>query len=251
MNKLMNGLGTIVLALSAGCAVPQPVEGPRAPQKLDNVAINAFEEQYRTMRADNKISPVEARRIAEGYNILKSAELVEGANPDTVQHRNRVRDNLYGSGFNEVFNNMDIYVVLSGMASEELKNGPANIGAVRKVYVGKGIDVAGKLTEDKRIELYQKAREQWNPLPVTSGHVLAGGGRIVGWECCLVEIKKDIMEQIIGKGVGVDGPGQKRVSDELWKQVTDGDKSNGEMKRYFITAVGPMGYNVPAAPAEK
>lgn len=246
---------TGLTALMAACSTQKAPE--KGPETLNEQTIIAFEDAYRGMDADGKRSRAEAKQIYTTRDILNKTPLDKKADAVAKEHLGRAQK-TYNGGANDVFSNMDVYFIAGGVSSSEMgfENAPENFGAVRAVYVGKGSAVAEYVSVAQRDELVSKARDAWAAYKVTQGHVKAGGGRVQDWEYSTVEVSQAVANAIVGNsiktsdGIGASVPGQMRITKEVWAKYTDGKDANGEMKKFYLSAIMPSSYELPKVEAK-
>lgn len=252
-------LATIILGLGLASCTPrhtvqQPVqqavvEAPKGPQKVTHQDLLVLEQNYNAMNADYHRSRDEMERIVAQYDMLRTAVLAKDAGDHLKDDLVHVQK-LYKGAVEDLFDHLDVYMVLSGVDTAQFQNVPANLGAVHPLFVGKGAAIKDHLSFEAKDALIRKAREAWRAYGVTPGTVQEGGGRLVRLEETTVEINKDTTGKIVGEGIQASQPGYKNVSKDLWARSTNRDLKDGEMFQYFLTAVKPSeGYDLPK-PAE-
>jgi hypothetical protein len=240
---ILTGLAALALgACSTKSYVPEKTEA----RKLTGNDVNAEQQYLKSATGDSRVSRGEIDQIIARYDMLSNASMADGSGDGEKALFEQVKKE-YKAAVEDVFNHTDIYFVMTGVDTAEFQNVPANIGASRAVYVGKGAVLGDNVNFTQKEKLLRMARDAWKPYTVTQGVVQAGGGRIQGLEYTALEILKDTAAKIVGGGIGADVPGQKRITGDIWSASVDGKKENGEMSRYFLTAVKPAGYDVPKA----
>jgi len=183
MNKLMKGLGTLVLALSAGCASqPQAVEAPKVPQKVEVTAdyLTLGDAARVNAKQDNIYSAQEVSDVIFQYQTLKLSDPKKGDAELKRHYAASVAE--CEKIINEAFDNADIYAYIGIVTDKGNGNAAKNYGGDLPLYVGKGKDVAkykkivnGKEVEinfdiRQKIEFLLKATPKWQS-PAENGKV--------------------------------------------------------------------------------
>lgn len=236
----MKGLGTLVLAAYAGCA-SQP-QAPQAPQKITHEYTNQVEQRVLAIDADGKRDAAETAELAGLYAVLSTNQPEKDADKPTKEHYEHVLKML-STAQKDNYKNMKFYLVLTGVDTEEFQNVPGNIGGTRPLDAVTGAYLVEKLGEKRAYEIMSKAApvEEYKGTPVSRGNVQAGGGRLAmgtAYEITMADAAK-----LVGEGLG-------RLTKDLYKKVTNGNKKDGEMYRAFVIAETCKGYDLPK-PAEK
>ncbi len=242
MNKVMKGLGTIVLAAYAGCASQPQVEATKAPQKMTHEYTSQVEQRVLAIDADGKRSAAETAELSQLYAIVSGTKPEKDADANTKEHYQHVLKML-SAAQNDNYKNMKFRLVLTGVDTEEFQNVPGNIGGTKPLDAVTGEYLVKALGEKRAYDIMSKAApvEAYNGMPVSRGNVQAGGGRLAignAYEITLADAKK-----IVGDGLG-------RLTKDAYAKVTNGSKKDGEMSRAFVVAETCKGYDLPK-PAEK
>lgn len=260
MKKLLTGLGALVLS---ACAQTNYVPAPQEARKLTGHMVDEQQQYLQGAKSDNHYSRGEIGQIISRYDMMKKASMVDSAGDGEKALFAQVKKEYQGA-VEDVFNHTDLYMGLTGTDTAEFQNVPANIGASKQLYLGKGEKHADKFTFEQKESIVRKARDAWRPYEVTQGVVQAGGGRIVGLEETAIEVGLDLAAKLLGftetrgadgktvtgvTGTGiVDMPtGYKNVNADLWLRMRNSNPADGEVSRGFVTAVAPNGYDFPKA----
>ncbi|MEM4240114.1 MAG: hypothetical protein QXK08_02905 [Candidatus Woesearchaeota archaeon] len=185
MNKIKEGLVALAIGYFAGCAgeQPQPVEAPqppaqaeaapvRVPKKVDmthDYLANAEVERM-NLRKDDMYTPAELSDVIFQYQTLKMSEPGDKADAKLKQRYNDAVAECEKT-INDAFDNAEIYAYVGLVSDKASGNRRANLGGDKKLYVGKGKDVAKELSMAQKIELLRKARPEWAPY-ASKGRVL-------------------------------------------------------------------------------
>jgi hypothetical protein len=243
MNKFMKCLGTMVLTAYAGCASqPQAVEAPKAPQKMTHEYLSQVEQRVLAIDADGKRSKAESEELSKLYAIVNSTKPEKDADAGTKEHYSHVL-RMLSAAQKDNYDNMKFYLVLTGVDTAEFRNVPGNIGGTRALPPVTGEYLVKALGEKRAYEIMSKAVpvEAYNGMPVSPGDIMAGGGRLAigsAHEITMADARK-----IVGRGIG-------RLTENLYRTVTNGKKEDGEMSRAFVVAETCKGYALPR-PDEK
>jgi hypothetical protein len=217
------------------------------------------ENRLAAIDADGKRTAAEAAEIANLYTVVTSTPLAKDANSDAKTHYAHVRKLLSDAQFAN-YRNMKFRLVMTGIdsAKDGFAGLPGNIGATRALDAVTGAYLVQVLGEKRAYKIMAQAKspvEQFNGLPVTPGNVSAGGGRIVGLDGIVVPIEMSDAAKIVGV-IDVNGKekpdakGLGRLTPVLYKQVTNKDDSDGEMRRAYLVAETCKDYDLPK-PADK
>jgi hypothetical protein len=247
MNKTLAGL---LLALGACTSTVKSPEQLRE-QEIKMTAREVFDtkEYLDSAKSDYKISRGEINQLIRNYDRLSRA-VIQGELSDSDK---KIVDEVrgqYKETVNDIFNHLDIYMIGTGVDTAEFSNVPANIGASKPLYVGKGAKVAKHIDFATKEAIVRKARDAWASYAVSKGTVQEGGARLIGLDDTSVIIGKDIAEKLVGEGIAAPGEGYKAMGKDLWARANDGNTANGELSRYRLTAVKPDSYDLPK-PADK
>ena len=240
---------TATLLLLAACASNGIPTAPEA-RKLNGHDVDEQQQFLQTAKSDNHYNGREISQIISRYDMLKRASMVDGAGDGEKSLFEQVKKEYKGA-VDDIFNHTDLYMVLTGVDTAEFQNVPANIGASKPLYLGKGQKYADKFTDEQKEAIVRKAHDAFTPYAVTRGVVQAGGGRLVGIEATCLEIDLKKAGELVGDGITAPANGFKSVSKTYFGELTDGKKENGEASRAFVTAVTPSGYNLPAPEVKK
>lgn len=246
MKKLLTGLAALAMSACAQNYVPDAAEA----RKLTGDAVAAEQKYLADAKSDNHYSRGEISQIVARYDMMKRASMADGASDADKTLFEQVKTEYKGA-VEDVFNHTDLYMVLTGVDTAEFQNVPANIGASKPLYLGKGQKYADKFTFEQKETIMRKARDAWTPYAVTQGVVQAGGGRLIGIEATCMEIEKAKAAELVGDVITAPADGFKDVSKKYFGELTDGKKPNGEISHCFVTAVRPNGYDLPAPEVKK
>jgi hypothetical protein len=248
MKKTLAGLLLALGACTSTVKSPERI----TEQEVKMTAREVFDtkEYLDSAKSDCNLSRSEINQLITNYDRLSKA-VIQGELSDSDKKIVDEVKGQYKETVNDIFNHMDIYMIGTGVDTAEFSNVPANIGASKPLYVGKGAKVAEHLSFEIKESLVRKARDAWANYAVTKGTVQEGGARIIGLDSNCVDISKDIAAKIVGEGIPAAGEGYKGMSKDLWTRANDGKTANGELSRYRLTAVKPMGYDLPKPADEK
>lgn len=243
MNKFTEGLAGLIFALGAGCASQKAAQEVKAPE-ITHEYLSQVEQRVLAIDQDGKRTGSEAAEISTLYAIVSANKPAKDADASTKEHYDHVVKMLTGAQ-KDNYKNMKFNLVLTGVDTKEFGNVPGNIGGTKPLEQVTGEQIVNVLGEQRGYELMSKIVpvEQYTGCAVTRGTVQAGGGRLVGmdkaYEITLSEAKK-----IVGNGLG-------RITKEAYKNMTDGNKDNGEMSRAYLFAETCRGYDLPKPAVKK
>ncbi len=171
MNKIMKGLGTMVLAAYAGCASqPQAVEAPKTPAKVEVTKdyLTLGDSKRAEARQDKAYSAQEVSDVIFQYQTLKMSVPDKKADAELKKHYNASVAECEKI-INEAFDNTDVYAYVGLVSDKASGNKRANYGGSLPLYVGKGKDVAEQLNIKQKIELLLKASPEWKQYAAKDG----------------------------------------------------------------------------------
>ena len=238
MNKT---LAALALAFGLGCSSgPRSVsqqDTQKGPRKLTHHESVQLEDKHKDMRKDYKITRSEIDYVIATHQWLSNAELADGEGEHVKDDLVAVKK-MYRDFVEEIFDNLDLYVVFTGVDTKEFQNVPANLGAVRPLYALKGKDARDKLPDDFKLrEKYVlSALYEWKQHGVSKGSIQEGGGRIQGLDRLMV-IDKDTAGKFVGDGLVARSDDEASLSKDLWAACTDGKWENGEFRSYFAKPI--------------
>ncbi|MEM4246954.1 MAG: hypothetical protein QXR48_01730 [Candidatus Woesearchaeota archaeon] len=231
MNKVMKGLGTIVLAL-AGCTSPATQEKP----KLTREYMQQVEQRINNIDSDNKRTAQEAAELSSLYAVFNDNTPEDDAN-------NALYEKIFKKleeAQKETYKKMEFYVGFTGVNTEEYKNAPGNVGITRPLDKVTGQKLVECIGEQRAYQLMSQLKpvEEYKGLPVTKGPAEEGGQRIVCLENVAVEMTLDEAKAVVGDKLG-------RLTKQRLEELTDGKKQNGEMYKAWLIAETCKGYDLP------
>lgn len=156
---------------SQGGSQQQPAAVQQQPPKtIDATAADEIltkaRAQLMDLTKDKKYVHEDVMKIIAQYETLKNYKVDDKAGTQAKDLYTKVIGE-YEKAIGDAFNERDIYAYIGIVTDKATGNRPGNLGGVKPLYVGKGKDVADKLSDiGQKIELLRKERPAWKPYPV-------------------------------------------------------------------------------------